>query len=350
MKFWEEYFSYWDDFVGNWCQTNGSFDERFRRVFNEKSYDLKEIPEPYIYKTDCSCRVDGVKAIMININPGASSGIECTKCFCRYAISPPSAMLLGKLLGECNQSYRSWVSEYGCLLNEYKRFRSCIPGVKWWQGEKKEEGRGGRMRWINQFYGQFRQGPILPENVFALELCPYHSKHAPTNVFTRPWKGFAEELYLKFVWQHVCKPAVIAACENNVSCIVCVGKEVMDTVEKCLGLDETEPIMDLSEKSKTDGWPKSQKGGKPVCRHYKLWEFSHARRSRWADICKTMRNKPSKVWILGVWTQGSTKLPSKKFSGVEGLIVEKIKEGVNKARRKTGNSVCLVRPRCAISS
>lgn len=192
------------------------------------------------------------------------------------------------------------------------------------------------MRWINQFYGQFGHGPILPENVFALELCPYHSKYAPSNVLEHPVRGLSTKRYLKFVREYVCKPAVIAACENDVPCIVCVGKEVMGAVEKCLWLDKKKPIMELSKESEIDGWPTS--GADPVCRHYRLREFSPKRCSFWSGICKTMRKTPGKVWILGVWTQGSTKLPSEKFSGVEGLILEKIKEGANKVRRKTGSS------------
>lgn len=343
-KFWEEYFSYWDEVIRDWCEKKGKAEGEPRNLFGCGNLTYNELPEPYILKTNRRFPQGAVKAIMINFNPGTSTELECVKCFCRNEIDPKGGELLQKLIGECKGSYRRWVSRYGCLLNEYsEELRSMIPGVEWWQGREEDKGNGGRMRWINQFYRQLYQDSVSPEEVFALELCPYHSKSAPTGMFSRDGKKSSkDDELLEFEWKRVFKPAIVSANENGVSCIVCVGKGVINAMKSCLGDDVNHvESYDPSNKSIKRLWPQVGGGGvekKLVQRGYELFEFRDGGYGRWADVRKTLCDLPDKVHILGVWAKGSIKLPDENFMRVEKIVAEKIKEGANNARRKTGSS------------
>lgn len=343
-KFWEEYFSYWDEVIRDWCEKKGKAEGEPRNLFGSGNLMYNELPEPYILKTNRRFPQGDVKAIMINFNPGASTELECAKCFCRNEIDPKGGELLQKLIGECKGSYRRWVSRYGCLLNKYypAKLRSRIPGVEWWQGRKEDKGNGGRMRWINQFYQQLHQDSVSPEEVFALELCPYHSKCAPTGMFSQGRKKSSkDDELLEFEWERVFKPSIVAACENGVPCIVCVGKGVINAMKRCLG-DDVKRVgrYDRSKKSIKRLWPSVEDGGaekKLVYRGYELYKFRDGRHGRWADIAETVSDMPDKIYVLGVWAQGSIKLPDENFVRVEKIIVKKINGDTNKARRKTGS-------------
>lgn len=324
-EFWKDYFSYWEKVIRDWCDVRGKFDSEHENIFDVQRLDPKEIPEPYICKVDSCFQRSKVRAIMINLNPGASSGFECTKCFCRYEDDPKCGELLCKLIKECGTSYIEWISRYGCLLNEYSDgWAARIPGVKWWQGNARQGDRGGRLRWLDQFYGRFGDRSVMPEDVFALELCPYHSKCAPTGMFTRYKKGIDKERFLEFEWQRVFKPAVVAACEDGVPCIACVGKDVIKVLEDCLG-DDVDLIrhFDSTEESTRSVWPPTARN-EPVNRHYVLYEFRSRGGARWADICQTVQNMPERVWLLGMWTKGSTMPPDQRFKDVEEVIAGKI--------------------------
>ena len=78
------------------------------------------------------------------------------------------------------------------------------------------------MKWIRQVF----EKEIQPEEVFALEICPYHSKK---------WETIQrldqQTELINFISEHVIAPAVVAATENELDFVVAIGKSIVDLLE-----------------------------------------------------------------------------------------------------------------------
>lgn len=308
QEFWNDYYSHWDKFVKDWFEKVKDLHIDFSNVGPIQAYegvrglDLKELPEPYVRKVakdGLNYNHGRVKAIMINLNPGASSFAESTKCI--KCLNEKGA-LIERYANECNGDYSAWISKYGGLLNEYphKMCKRSIPGVDWWQGRN---GIGGRMRWIRSFYGN----DVTPEDVFALEFCPYHSKS---------WAfGRMPDETKSYVLQHVIKPAVVAATEDDVSCIACIGKDLEKIFEEILEFRRTASwekgaYIENGRCEDINGWPTTGPRNNPVDMHYVLYQGE----------CEGLPIRP----FLSIWHKGGNKPPAERFCRVEAAIRERI--------------------------
>lgn len=312
QKFWNDYYSYWDNFVKEWfykvkdLKIDGLLNldpiEEYKCV---KGLELKELPEPYIRKISkdgLNYKHNHIKAVVINLNPGASSPAECTKCI--KGLNDQGA-LIERYANECKGNYSAWISTYGCLLNEYPQgMREMIPGVDWWQGSN---GKGGRMRWMRSFYGN----DVTPEDVFALELCPYHSKS---------WdlRNISDETR-RYVWSRVIKPAVVAATEDDVSCITCIGQDIERILKETLKFEriaswENGKYIE-NECRKDIEWPTTGRTNNLVDMHYILYKSKCK--------CEDLPTRPRP--FLCIWHKGGSNPPSKEFvENVETKIRERI--------------------------
>lgn len=202
--YWEAYYKFWNDFVEAWfaaMQTQGNMNvaERIAMQFgNASSINLDELPEPYYGKPH-----EDVEAVFINLNPGMSTGddLESTKFFSKLTAPNPDGWLIKKFVKTKN--YREYANSCSCLDPNLRSNNPEVCGVKWWQGLDPKS-IGGRMSWVRRIYDK---ADMCPSKVFALELCPFHSKR---------W-GFdlEENQVLKdFINEHVIEPAIVATVEN----------------------------------------------------------------------------------------------------------------------------------------
>ncbi|MBR6530108.1 MAG: hypothetical protein IKT43_01680, partial [Clostridia bacterium] len=124
------------------------------------------------------------KAVILNLNPGMSDTIcygaykgtnaEDTKCFRNF--NQPIGWLIKKFRDEHDKKYSSFCSQWSPLnpqLRDRKNYPNYVCGLKWWQGINPDRVQGKRVPWLKRIYGNAQ---LSPGEVFALELCPYHSK------------------------------------------------------------------------------------------------------------------------------------------------------------------------------
>ena len=212
-QYWKWYYDFWDDFVRSW------FEERrgnlvcteYRNVANEyrkcvKGLNFDELPEPY-YGTPAKV----VKAVIINLNPGMSQTDERAESLERekfYSLKDTyegkgphvKRSLVIEFADSCNKQYSNFVQKWSCLDPKYRHEKPDLCGVKWWQGTLQSKV-GGRVEWLGRIYNKdldVQTSPsgvkdsIHPLEVFALELCPYHSKSFnldDENLDDETWNG-----------------------------------------------------------------------------------------------------------------------------------------------------------------
>lgn len=309
-EYWQEYYRFWDGFVREWFETGGTFQGEIGSLYGDpKLLDAKELPEPYAHKPFDGKDGRKVKAAILNLNPGASSGNECTKCLCRYREG--GAELMYKFDKVHKRIYSQFVSKCGCLLNEFDDdWYDCIPGVKWWQGDKRDSHCGGRMRWLRQFY----ESNPMPEEVFASELCPYHSKRTRTGVFEKKIRSNPD-----VVWERVLAPLAVVAAENRLPCVSCVGKDIELILggqfqgefqfEKCW----TERLG--RRENRGSKWPPNGNRN-PVKRRYVVYRIL-ANCTRCKKLSQKVGVDLSGVCFLCLSSQGSNVPPGENFGEVE---------------------------------
>ena len=310
-EYWQEYYRFWDDFVREWFENEGSFQGEIGSLYGDpKLLDVKELPEPYAHRPFDGKDRRRVKAAILNLNPGASSGNECTKCLCRYREG--DAELMYKFDKVHERIYSHFVSECGCLLNEFDDdWYDCIPGVKWWQGDKRDNHCGGRMRWLRQFY----DSSLMPEEVFASELCPYHSKRTRTGTFEKKIRSNPN-----VVWERVLAPLAVVAVENRLTCVSCMGKDFELIFDRIF-------IGEFHKENQWSGgvdmlgapipeWPPRGMDSSSVNRSYTLYRLK-ADSQRSKELSLKANVDLSTVSFLCVTSQGSNNPPQDKFQDVE---------------------------------
>ena len=252
-NYWREYHDFWDKFVKDWFEQcpNEPLDEvsqAYKRCVGALNFD--ELPEPYYGTPE-----KGVKAVIINLNPGMSQTDERDECLERqkfYSLKDTyrgdgpfvKRSLVKEFVDSCNTKYSEFVHKWSCLNSKYRCKDTDLCGVEWWQGKNPKRVGGKRMPWLSRIY----QNPgLVPERVFALELCPYHSR---TFSFRTQDKKDKETLS-SFINQHVIVPAVTAVVENNLPFAVAIGRTLADILDSGLG----SLCKEWSYKSPIEGWP-----------------------------------------------------------------------------------------------
>lgn len=338
--YWEQYRDFWDGFIREWydsCARSiaigdgnsrygyGNIARAYNKFFKSKNSDarlyLEELPEPYLGTPSKK-----LKAVMLNLNPGMvpleteEQGVEQQKFFSKkdaYSSGPfVSESQIKKYECQYNKKYSELMQNWSCLIPKYRRKDTDLCGVEWWQG-KDPLNVGGRMEWLAQIYDkQLDNGNepkdelegealINPLEVFALEICPFHSRQAVGT----DWQALAKEPLKGFILERVVYPAIRAVADNNLPFAVAIGAPYRDLFEKVLGII---PEKEWSHKNPVDGWPRKLKNGNEVNinRTYKIYNIHD--------------NEGGKARILVTWSQAPGNHPPKTdgFGRVEAVIRE----------------------------
>ncbi len=261
--------------------------------------DTIHLPSPYLGKP-CGCT-----AVIININPGASSNEEGYK-----KSRDREENLFAK---ECGNSYHKFAEAFHFLNPCYQGGDAKDEdGNKWWER---------RVDWINRIEGVANPEP--GKYPFALELCPWHS---------HGWRGFrkkkevlkeislgvsnsgkkSDEIYdlekseiRDYIEKQVLIPAVEVAYANNLPCVYAIGKPIYECLVAC-GCN-VENHCDSSSYEAIDAsfdWPhrKNKKEEPLVNREFRLLTYCG-------------------VKILCTWAPGGNKTPGKAFDKLIRAIV-----------------------------
>lgn len=279
-QYWKWYYDRWDDFVRSWfeerrgnpiCTEYSSIANKYRRCVKDLNFD--ELPEPYYGTPE-----KGVKAVIINLNPGMSQtderedSLEREKFYSlkdTYEGKGPHVKqsLVTEFAGSCNKQYSKFVQKWSCLDPKYRHPKPDLCGVEWWQGTSQLKV-GGRVEWLGRIYNKdldVQTSPsgvkdsIHPLEVFALELCPYHSKSFnldDENLDDETAFSFDGEKIdvLHFIVKSVLQPALNAVVENTtLPFAVAIGKPFAILLEK-IGRDDK---FGISAKLEKEWWDES---------------------------------------------------------------------------------------------
>ena len=298
--YWNAYYKFWNDFVGAWFssmqnQKNMNVAERIAMQFgNASNMYLDELPEPYYGKPH-----EDVEAVFINLNPGMSTGddLESTKFFSKLTSPDPEGWLIKEFAKTKN--YRAYVDRYSCLDPKLRNHSPEVCGVKWWQ-DLAPKSIGGRMSWVRRIYDK---ADMCPSRVFALELCPFHSK--------RWCFDLAENQVLKdFINEHVVEPAIVATIENELPFAIAVGAAVRDVLSHAGAKKEKEWVCESKDRQRKltddmlDIWPRWE-DGRLIVRCYQLY-------------CINREGKSARVLVT--WAAGGNTCPQGGFNDVEKSI------------------------------
>ena len=270
--YWKEYYSFWDKFVKDWFEQcpNEPSDEvsqAYKVCVGALNFD--ELPEPYYGAPE-----KGVKAVIINLNPGMSQtdereeSLEWEKFYSlkdTYKGKGPHVKrsLVTEFADSCNKKYSKFVQKWSCLDPKYRHEKPDLCGVEWGQGLSQSKV-GGREEWLGRIYNKdldVKTSPrgvkdlIHPLEVFALELCPYHSKSF--NLDDEMAFSFDGEKMnvLPFVVEHVLQPALHAVVENPpLPFAVAIGKTFAILLEKLGRYDK----FGISAKLEKEWWDESE--------------------------------------------------------------------------------------------
>lgn len=299
-SYWDEYYKFWDEFVKAWftsmqSQENRNIAERIAMQFGYvSSINLDELPEPYYGKPH-----EDVNAVFINLNPGMSTGddLESTKFFSKLT-APGSEGWLIKEFAK-TKCYRAYANKCSCLDPNLRNNNPEVCGVRWWQ-DIAPKPIGGRMSWVRRIYGK---ADMCPSKVFALELCPFHS---------RRWEfDLKNNQFLKdFINEHVIEPALVATNENKLPFAIAVGAAHRDILTYVGAEKEKEWICDSKDQQRKFGddvldiWPR-RKDGRFIARSYQLYRvLSDGKAAR----------------VLVTWAAGGNTCPQDAFKDVEACI------------------------------
>ena len=348
-NFWNKFYDNWDRFVRDWWDANANpnddISKAYQRITGDK-LDFRELPEPYLGAPD-----KDVRAVIINLNPGESvrgkygrfqgRNLEETKFFCKYKQSDGSGWLIDAFVNKAKGSYKSYINDIPVECNRYSDLGlvnkkgtqglSCLNpdllgnepevcGVAWWQGVW-HQGKGqssGTMGWLCQVYGE----QIDPRRVFALEICPYHSKKWDT--IRMPSQ---ENMLSEFIRDNVIIPAAMAVTENKLRFATAIGKSIVNLLELetlqgdgfKVEIERDWRVSDLcpfikctkddcqEEDCLRKIWPV-----KFVERNYRLYKITY-KGNQTDSVSQNIR-------ILATWAQGGNAAPAKDFRQVEGMI------------------------------
>lgn len=271
-SYWENYYKFWDWFVQEWFKERAknpdsikyddkydykNLEEAFKRAVDGKKADdcleVDELPTPYLGDPR-----DGVDAVIINLNPGLSEIIrfgeflgensDKTQYFSNRG--KPLGWLIDEFENNAKGEYSKFIGidsniNWSCLnpaLLDTKKYPRWVCGVDWWQGydknmiERRLPGGGKfpgrrrpnqRMPWINRIYRR----NISLSKVFALELCPYHSKGFGFD--NGKIDSATKKVLVELITEHVIQPAATAVVENvKVQFALAVGKAIADVLDE----------------------------------------------------------------------------------------------------------------------
>ena len=275
---------------------DGGISEKFLRFIQQKnaagqreSLELNILPTPYL-----GCPDGGVEAVVMHLNPGLSeiakygkfSG-KSTDATQSYAnIDKPIGWLIREFRDKANGSYSEFLKSWSCLNPNLGGHNPQVCGWEWWNDE---------MEWIRRVYDNAQ---ISSSKVFALELCPYHSKR-----FAIRQRGRFNKELLPFIREHVIDVAIAAVQENKLPYAVALGAEFY------IIFDELKfPYKEWSfKKCETRcKWPPNS-GNKPTRRAYRLYTVTSL--------------DGVKARILVTWVQApGNPPPSESFKEVEKAI------------------------------
>ena len=290
---WDEgFYAPWDEFVKSWWNANAQPIDSVTNGFKKgRHLDLGELPEPYLGSPQ------GAKAVIINYNPGMSAPNEDTKFYKSYN---RRGALITEFADRYGSSYHRFVRDWSALNSTLDNHCPAVPGVKWWKG---------RFKWIERFMKHFPckvagGSGIRREDVFALEICPYHSKG---------WQGRLED---QSVIDHVKKlviiPAACAALGNDLPCVICVGDKIGEVLRDQFNLrllNKWENGRDIRGNEFSD-WPAGK--SRFAKRKYELLEMDGSRNCQFNEAIGE-----NKVLFLVLSSTGSNKLPGAGFDKVE---------------------------------
>ena len=302
--------------------------------------NLDELPTPYLGSPH---RKESVEAVFLNLNPGMSEkgsygdyrgvNLDATQYFSNIdkgKEETPSGWMIKKFRDDADCGYKRFVGNddarrdinLSCLNPELRSRRNVqVCGVKWWQ-DIEPNPVGGRMKWVRQIYGK---ADICPSKVFALELCPFHSKEWDFNIAN----GCN---VLPFVGKRVIAPAVRAVVESKLPFAIAVGatfRAIFDNAGsdlekngfKAEKIEEWSCVKDdkkliINDKAIEiiDKWPPLGKEHKKE-RNYKLYRVSAGNYT---------------AVILVTWARGGNSAPADDFSDVESVIRDYVNDYIKK--------------------
>ena len=303
-EYWKKYYDFWDDLVRRWYESGANPKDPITMGYQKcvNALDLNELPEPY-YGTPHR----GVAAVFVNLNPGGSAGVLDATKFYSNRKDADHGWLIRKFI-DAQSSYRKFIDAWSSLNYNLRDHVPEVCGVKWWQGLAPNP-IGGRMSWVRQVYDDWN---MCPSNVFALEMCPFHSKEFKFHL--------ARSNELKsFFTEHLFVPMITATCENRLPFAIAIGAPIKNVIQKQLGLmPEKEWYCNLqrqlSDETIKDVWPHSD-DGKFSVRWYQLY-------------CGCINEK--KARILVTWTRSASnphpKCGKEGFLDVEQRIRQYVKD------------------------
>lgn len=321
MEYWDKYYLFWDTKIKGWflARKNACHDSDLEKLYRDLVSGLiyDDLPEPYYGFPHC-----GVKAVELHHNPGISkvgstrnTGDERQKYYSH--IEDGIGWLIRKFRDNCDCSYRKFVERYSCFMPSFRsrnplvdgERKSEICGVKWWQGLESNS-INNEVKWLGQIYGRELNPDDKPDEVrlhplevFALELCPFHSGDFKAS------SRFADELRC-FMIKRVFGPAIRAVHENHLPFAVARGSKFKNFFDAM----RAEREMEWSHKDNVEGWPKHdrdgvkngkvvKKKGTPINRTYRLYKM---------NACEGLSAR-----FLVTWYSGAYDPPGDKFKDVE---------------------------------
>lgn len=222
-KYWKDYREFWNKFVKDWLKfVSGekTISERAMISFGRAScINIDELPEPYLGRPDSK----DLEAVFLNLNPGmAVDDLEEQKFFsCKDMAKPGQDKTRGWLIKEFIENYREcysdFIDEKSPLNPKNIGHKPELCGVRWWL-----TGKGARINWVRRIYGK---PELCPTNVFAPEMCPFHSKKWEFDV--------KQDMKLvMFIINHVLEPAIVATHQHDLPFAIAIGKAFYDILEK----------------------------------------------------------------------------------------------------------------------
>ena len=166
------------------------------------------------------------------------------------------------------------------------------------------------MNWVRRIYGN---NNLCPSRVFALEVCPYHSKKWRLNL--------DDNLMKDFIVQNVFMPALTAVYENRLPYAIAVGRPI----DRLLADKYVQKQLNFRHLTswKNNGileWPQKNQGNS-INRIFNLYTFNPV------DTFDTRVN------ILVTYAPGGNTTPANSFSQIE----DEIREYANKLNIKKIN-------------
>ena len=322
-KYWNDFYKFWDEFVAQWFEQREAGHEEpqdqisraYRGAVAKLNFD--ELPTPYL-----GCPHNGVEAVIIDLNPGGSELIgfgefqgmhsDATQDYSH--INENLGWLIREFRDTPERSYRKFIDKWSCLNPELRGHDPWVCGVNWWQGYTNEmemweergetrerelieyhstsnqKCRGFRIEWARRIY----DNPWLsPSKVFALELCPFHSKSFRARI--------GNDL-ITFIKKNIIEAAVVATNEGNLPFVLGVGSDLRRVLQE-LGA-EVEKEWSHGDHPHNWDWPTNS------------GQFRNRTYSLHTVTCDNgMRGR-----FLVTSARGGLTAPAPEFSAVEGHI------------------------------